>query len=155
MLKQPLQKNVQVVVPVIVSVGRFGRVLFKTNKNESSRKDSYPSPCRLFYQCKTCRVTLQHANRSPELHVCQECMCPNYHEYQLGASLLSKITFGPEIDKRKKFIYYDFEPLQDEVFHCQQGYRPPSIRHVVMCPKGESMFRLQTLSNQAFTLPEK
>lgn len=47
MLKQPLQKNVQVVVPVIVSVGRFGRVLFKTNKNESSKKDSYPSPCRL------------------------------------------------------------------------------------------------------------
>lgn len=114
------------------SCGRVCRSLLCFKKHKEKRKvktESYPPACQLFYQCKKCRVTLERAKRSPDLHVCEEWQCPNCREYQNGEHNCYQKPFGSEIEKRnKKFIFYDFETRQDDIFHCEAGYSPSRIR---------------------------
>lgn len=98
-------------------------------KQRVVKKQSYPPPCDLFHQCKKCRVVLQCCKRSPDLHVCQEWQCPNCLEYQIGEHHCFQKAYGSNLEKRnKKFIFYDFETRQDDIFQCEQGYRPSRIR---------------------------
>lgn len=114
------------------SCNRICRSLTCFQRHKTQRmvkKQSNPAACELFYQCRKCRVTLQRAKRSPELHVCQEWECPNCREYHIGEHHCYQKPFASQIEKRKKkFIFYDFETRQDDIYQCEQGFRPSCIQ---------------------------
>lgn len=91
-----------------------------------------PSPpaCDLWHQCKKCRVKLAVAKRDPSLHVCGEWQCPSCAEYHVGEHLCYKKSYqsDPEERQKRKFIFYDFETRQDDIFKCEQGYTPARTR---------------------------
>ena len=63
------------------------------------------------------------------MHVCQEWQCPNCLEYQIGEHQCYQKPCGSDLEKRnKKFIFYDFETRQEDIFHCEQGYLSSCIR---------------------------
>ena len=94
------------------------------------RKDRLPPACELWHQCRKCRVKLSAAKRNPKLHVCGEWQCSSCVEYHVGEHLCyqKSTQSDPEERQKKKFIFYDFETRQDDLFQCDQGYTPSSIR---------------------------
>ena len=94
------------------------------------RKDKLPPACELWHQCKKCRVKLSTSKRDPKLHVCGEWQCSSCSEFHAGEHLCyqKSTQSDPEERLKKKFIYYDFETRQDELFQCDQGYTPSTIR---------------------------
>lgn len=123
------KSNVQLGCRLCNRVCRSMECFQRHKEQRTVNKSTYPPACDLFYQCKMCRVTLQRLKRPPELHVCQEWECPNCQEYQMGEHRCYQKRGGPQLQKRnKKFIFYDFETRQDDIFQCQQGYKPSSMR---------------------------
>lgn len=108
-----------------LSCGRVCRSLacFERHKvGKMVHKNKVPPACELWYQCKKCRVKLATAKRNPQLHVCGEWQCSSCSEYHLGTHLCYQKAYNT------KFIFYDFETRQDEIFECDQGYTPSCIR---------------------------
>lgn len=89
-----------------------------------------PPACELWHQCKKCRVKLSLAKRNPKLHVCGEWQCASCTEYHVGEHFCYHRSYNckPEDRNKKKFIFYDFETRQDDVFQCDQGYISSYIR---------------------------
>lgn len=109
-----------------MSVGPLGA--FKdTNKNESSKKIVTPLPVSCFTNVKNVEFLSNMPSALLSYTSVKSACVPIVTNINWEHRCYQK-SFGPEIDKRKKFIYYDFENLQDEIFYCEQGYRPPSIR---------------------------
>ena len=76
---------------------------FQRHKKERKvKKQTYPPACDLYYQCKKCRVVLEHAKRSPDQHKCSEWQCPNCLEYQTDDHQCYQKAFKSQIEKRKK-----------------------------------------------------
>lgn len=93
------------------------------------KEDILPSPCERFYQCRKCRKTLGFHERPPHLHTCCEWKCRNCKEYYTGQHLCFQRQYKIDPESRnKKFIFYDFETRQDEIYHCSQGYQPRRLR---------------------------
>ncbi|KAK3105044.1 hypothetical protein FSP39_015966 [Pinctada imbricata] len=93
------------------------------------RKNKAPSACEQWHQCKKCRVKLATAKRHPKLHVCGEWQCSNCSEYHVGKHLCYQKAYNTDTEKQeKKFMFYDFETRQDDIYQCDQGYTPSCIR---------------------------
>lgn len=112
-----------------MSVGPLGA--FKdTNKNESSKKIVTPLPVSCFTNVKNVEFLSNMPSALLSYTSVKSACVPIVTNINWEHRCYQK-SFGPEIDKRKKFIYYDFENLQDEIFCCEQGYRQhSSCRHV-------------------------
>ena len=79
---------------------------FQRHKKERKvKKQTYPPACDLYYQCKKCRVVLEHAKRSPDQHKCSEWQCPNCLEYQTDDHQCYQKAFKSQIEKRKKKLF--------------------------------------------------
>lgn len=54
---------------------------------------------------------------------------PICREYHIGEHYCYQKPFASQIEKRKKkFIFYDFETRQDDIYQCEQGFRPSCIQ---------------------------
>uniref|UniRef100_A0A8W8MKN2 Uncharacterized protein n=1 Tax=Magallana gigas TaxID=29159 RepID=A0A8W8MKN2_MAGGI len=115
-----------------LSCGRVCRSLacFERHKvGKMVHKNKVPPACELWYQCKKCRVKLATAKRNPQLHVCGEWQCSSCSKYHVGTHLCYQKAYNTDPEKaEKKFIFYDFETRQDDIFECDQGYTPSCIR---------------------------
>lgn len=125
------ESEVQVGCPC-PSCGRVCRSLacFERHKvGKMVRKDKLPPACKLWHQCKKCRVKMSTAKRNPKLHICGEWLCSSCSEYHVGTHLCYQKAYQSDPEKaKKKFIFYDFETRQDDTSQCDQGYIPSCIR---------------------------
>lgn len=93
------------------------------------RKHKVPPASELWHQCKKCRVKLSAVRRNPKLHVCGEWQWSSCSEYYVGSHLCYQKAYNLDLEQeKKKFIFYDFETRQDDIFQCDKGYTPSCIR---------------------------
>lgn len=112
---------------------------FKRHKvGKMVQKEMIPPACELWHQCKKCRVKLLTAKRNPKLHVCGDWQCSSCVEYHDGENLCFQKSYSsdPEERKKKKFIFYDFETRQDDIYQCEQRYNSFCTRCRECAPKG-------------------
>ena len=93
-----------------------------------------PSLCEQFWQCPDCGITLKTGTRDPTLHECGESQCKVCNQYfmEQDQHMCYMRAFTSEVNPQK-FIFYDFECVQESGTHSPNFVVAHSI-----CPKCES-----------------
>lgn len=128
MLKQQMKKNGQVSCRSCNRVYRSLRCFQRHTRTSRQKKIVTPLPVSCSTNVKNvellCNMPIALLSYTSVKSACVPIVTNINWEHRCYQK-----SFGPEIDKRKKkFKFYDFETLPDEIFHCEQEYRPPSIR---------------------------
>ena len=79
------------------------------------------SRCDQYYKCKDCGKLLDSQKRSKAEHVCHEWLCQCCQKYVVGEHLCYLRGAQPK-RTTGKFIFFDFEATQDEIWQCDEGY---------------------------------
>ena len=92
----------------------------KENTNGRGKNKDKPiaSLCNQYWSCPECEVSLKRDSRKPEEHECGEVKCKVCHEYYLDQDnhYCHMRAFTSDV-KPEKFIFYDFECMQEDGKH--------------------------------------
>ena len=90
----------------------------------SNKKLSGKSPCELKWKCPSCGKVLFTNKQRVEEHICNHYFCKNCKEHVPADHLCYHRRRGVKATSGK-FIFFDFETMQDGVHQCEAGYSPP------------------------------
>ena len=89
----------------------------KNGRGKNKDKPSI-SICNQFWQCPDCGINIKREYRNPEDHECGEVKCKVCHQFYLDSEvhLCHMRAFTSDVEP-KKFIFYDFECMQETGEH--------------------------------------
>ena len=90
------------------------------NRHIVSTKDK-PSVCERYWRCLTCKYVGSSTSR--DTHLCGSRVCPMCKRQVLGVHRCYMRATEPK-QTSGKFIFFDFECSQNDVYTCEKGYMP-------------------------------
>ncbi len=105
----------------------------KCKKGIPKGKENGQSECQKWWKCPTCYKVVNTTKRMKDDHRCGEYLCTSCKEFVLDDHLCYLRATPAEKDFVPKFIFFDFECSQDDVFECNEGYRPTKKTNCQNC----------------------
>jgi len=90
---------------------------------EKSLKGQALSLCEKRYKCQDCGKVAYVKAQAKEDHVCGQYKCRNCDDF-VDLDHLCYHRRRKVKDNSGKFLFFDFETMQDEAFQCDEGYSP-------------------------------
>lgn len=124
----------------------------KLRPQKSAKKkseDKLPSQCEKYWQCTTCKKTVNTFQRPIDRHKCGEWNCQSCECWVVGEHKCH-IRIKGNKPKEPKLIFYDFETRQDDRNQCKAGYLPrPSCDKCTVEKQCQACMKCQNCNDSA------